>query len=77
MQFSTLFVMAAAFMVGSNALNIPREAGPEPAGCTGRGATAIDKDTAAAKCAAACPVNGCREPFLEAKDYWVATCICN
>ncbi|KAL8769114.1 MAG: hypothetical protein Q9194_005534 [Teloschistes cf. exilis] len=38
MQFSTLFVMATAFIVGSNALNI--------------------------------------EPFLEAKDYWIATCIC-
>ncbi|KAL9582353.1 MAG: hypothetical protein Q9203_005527 [Teloschistes exilis] len=69
--------MATAFIVGSNALNIPREAGAEPAGCTGRGGTDKDKDIAAAKCAVACPQNGCRETFLEAKDYWIATCICH
>ncbi|KAI4091045.1 MAG: hypothetical protein L6R37_007796 [Teloschistes peruensis] len=76
MQFSTLFLMAAAFMVGSNALNILREAGPEPAGCKGEAIRDMDEATAAALCAAECPLNGCMKPFLSG-DYYYAVCICN
>ncbi|KAL9031287.1 MAG: hypothetical protein Q9196_000669 [Gyalolechia fulgens] len=63
MQFkSTLYVLAAAFIVGSNALNIPREAAPEPQGCTGQSYRDPDQATAVAHCDANCQYP-CLAPF--------------
>ncbi|KAL8628382.1 hypothetical protein Q9189_005926 [Teloschistes chrysophthalmus] len=80
MQFSTLFVMAAAFMVGTSALNIPREAAPEPAGCNGGSYRYSDPAQSLAACQANCH-SGCIGPFAGGSeggvDYYITVCQCN
>lgn len=75
MQFtSTLLVLAAAFMASSNALNIPRKAAPEPAGCTGGSFRDTNETVALAECNANCH-DGCFD--FQSGDYWFAICRCN
>ncbi|KAL9614185.1 MAG: hypothetical protein Q9167_001337 [Letrouitia subvulpina] len=71
MQFpSAVLILAATFMVSTNALNIPREAAPlpEPAGCSGQSYRDPDQAKAVAACKAAC-TTGCIAPFYNG-GYW-------
>ncbi|KAL8846234.1 MAG: hypothetical protein Q9221_008666 [Calogaya cf. arnoldii] len=68
---NTLLVLATVFTMGTSALNIPREAVPEPQ-CSGGSYRDMDR----AKAVAACEANCGSCVTFQNQDYWYSVCQC-
>ncbi|CAL8576548.1 hypothetical protein XPA_002423 [Xanthoria parietina] len=73
MQIPSALILFTALLGTATALNIPRAAAPEPAGCNGGSYRDPDKATAEALCKSHC-LDSCIT--FQNQDYWYSVCQC-